>query len=155
MIDSFSGEYEFLSNFYETLVCYDGWMYPTSEHAYQAAKTLNVNERQKIRNASTPGKAKKIGRSVTLREDWEDVKIKIMFNIVLDKFIRHSILRQRLLDTGDIYLVEGNSWGDKFWGVCDGEGQNELGKILMFTRFLFKGIVSNSGKAIRPLSILK
>lgn len=134
MIDKFTGEYRWLSNFYPAEILYDGLTYPTSEHAYQAAKTLDVKKRQYIANLPSPGKAKRAGQLVVLRADWEQVKIAVMREIVRAKFSQHPDLRFKLVQTGDEELVEGNTWGDRFWGVCNGSGQNQLGKILMEVR---------------------
>lgn len=134
-IDSFSGEYGWLSNFYLTEIEMDGKIYPSVEHAYQAAKTLNESEREFIRNLSSPGNAKRQGKKLTLRSDWKKIKVDIMHDLVYKKFSTNSILRTMLLNTGTKHLIEGNDWGDKFWGMVDGEGQNHLGKILMQVRY--------------------
>lgn len=133
-IESFSGEYRFLSNFWRAPTEYDGEVYPTSEHAYQAAKTLNHQERQAVKEMPTPGTAKVYGTQVTLRSDWETIKLDVMEQVLLSKFSRSQGLRAKLLATGDAELIEGNKWGDTFWGVCKGVGQNQLGKILMKVR---------------------
>lgn len=133
-ITSFSGDYRWLSNFWECSVEFEGVMYPSSEHAYQAAKTLNKRERLKIRDQSTPGKAKKAGQKIEIRSDWEDVKLNVMRTILLDKFNRHPDLRAKLVATGNAGLIEGNHWNDTFWGVCRGKGTNHLGRILMKIR---------------------
>ena len=96
-------------------------------------KTLDINKRRAIANASTPGLAKKMGRSVSLRPDWEDIKDDIMLEGLYRKFADDE-LADWLLDTGDEELVEGNWWGDRYWGVCNGVGQNKLGKLLMKVR---------------------
>ena len=134
-IRSFKGEYRWLSNFHEVEVELDGVTYPTTEHAYQAAKTLNLDERQKILQCKTPGQAKRAGMKVTLRPDWEEIKIGVMLDLTRQKF-QVMYLEGYLLETEDAQLVEGNSWGDVFWGVDEatGEGQNNLGKILMLVR---------------------
>lgn len=132
-ISEFKGNYRFLSNFWHASIVFEGVTYPTTEHAYQAAKTLDMTKRQEIAQLSTPGEAKKAGRSVDLRDDWEDVKLGIMEVINEAKF-QYPDLRDKLLATGDRQLVEGNTWGDRFWGVCDGEGENHLGHILMNIR---------------------
>ena len=134
-IDKFTGKYEFLSNFHQSTVMMDGYVYPTVEHAYQAAKVLSVRERRRIRECATPGQAKRLGRKVKLRKDWEDVKIHIMQSLVDDKFRRHMSLAIYLLKTDNAVLVEGNTWGDQFWGKFKGKGENHLGKILMRTRY--------------------
>lgn len=134
MIDQFTGEHYFLSNFFDPApVVYDDTEYPTTEHAYQAAKTLDPEERRQIQKAPTPGQAKKLGRRVKLRRDWESIKDAVMLDLCRQKF-RDSRLRQLLLDTGDQELVEGNWWGDVYWGVCKGTGRNMLGKLLMQVR---------------------
>jgi hypothetical protein len=92
-----------------------------------------------------PKEAKLIGRDIQLREDWHSVKDEIMYNIVKDKFLRNPDIRQRLLYTINDDLVEGNNWNDTYWGVCNGIGQNKLGKILMRVR---KEIVDDSAKSV-------
>lgn len=130
---SFSGEYDFLSNFYPAKVLYEGIEYPTSEHAYQAAKTLDIQRRKEIANMASPGQAKRAGQKVVMREDWEDIKTIVMASIVITKF-KDPILAEKLLATGDRHLEEGNTWGDKFWGTVNGKGRNILGLILMSCR---------------------
>ena len=133
IIDQFHGPYRFLSNFWGAKVTLDGVVYPTVEHAYQAAKTLDAAERENIRAARAPNIAKRMGRSVTLRPDWEQVKVSIMLDLLRQKF-RDPRWRGLLLDTGAAELVEGNYWGDTFWGVCNGGGLNQLGLLLMQVR---------------------
>ena len=136
MITEFSGKYAFLSNFYAAQCYYDNNRWSTSEHAYQAAKSYKVEEKLEIWEARTPDKAKKLGRKVSMRPDWEVVKDQIMYEIVKDKFT-DEILAARLLATGDEILVEGNYWHDNYWGscVCDKcrilPKRNQLGKTLM------------------------
>lgn len=134
MISEFKGEYEFLSNFFPSVIPRDGLLYPTVEHAFQAAKTFDIVEKLCIQEASTPGKAKRMGREVALRSDWEEVKLQVMENCLREKFDNHKLLRDKLIATGDEELVEGNWWNDTFWGVCNGRGQNNLGKLLMKLR---------------------
>jgi ribA/ribD-fused uncharacterized protein len=141
----FEGEYRFLSNFWPVSVTLpdDGPMcprlglgqtvYPTVEHAYQAAKTLDAQERVKIAVCSSPGKAKALGKEVTLRPDWDLLKIGVMYDLLQQKF-KENPLRQQLLDTGTASLIEGNNWGDTYWGVCNGIGENRLGGLLMLVR---------------------
>jgi N-glycosidase YbiA len=133
MINSFSGEYRFLSNFYPSPVEYEGVTYASVEHAYQAAKTLDPSERACFAENITAGLAKRLGRSVSIRPDWEEIKIDVMYDLVGKKF-QNQDLKTRLLETGSRELVEGNYWGDTFWGVCRGVGKNHLGKILMMVR---------------------
>lgn len=139
-IDSFSGEYRFLSNFYPCSVVLDGVEYSSVEHAYQAAKTLEPEEREVIRSTGPANIVKKLGKSVTMRVDWVDVKLEIMADLVWQKFSNNEDLKHKLLSTNDQELVEGNWWNDTFWGVCNGIGYNNLGKILMAVRNELKNI---------------
>lgn len=133
-IDSFQGPYRFLSNFYPADVEFEGITYPTVEHAYQSAKTLDMNERRRIAQIAAPGDAKRAGRALPLRPDWEQVKFDVMEQCVRYKFAHHTYLASQLLATGDAYLEEGNTWGDQIWGVYQGKGANHLGLILMKIR---------------------
>lgn len=133
-IDKFEGEYAFLSNFYPSEITdREGIAYPTVEHYFQAMKTVKIPERQKIAAAPTPGKAKYLGRRVALRDDWEKIKLQVMREALEKKFADRK-LRQLLINTGTAELIEGNWWHDTFWGVCDGCGDNNLGKLLMELR---------------------
>lgn len=142
MIKDFIGEYLFLSNFYtpKNPIMHDGKAYPTVEHAFQAAKTRDPEQKEKIRLVENPGEAKRLGRQVILRPDWEDVKIAYMTVFVYDKFFNNPDLAARLVATAPQELIEGNHWHDNYWGDCycyrckDIEGQNHLGKILMRLR---------------------
>ena len=135
VIDDFEGAYEFLSNFHESPVMYDGIQYGSSEAAFQAAKTLDIDERRSIAKLS-PDEAKHAGRSLTLRNDWENVKVSIMEEVLRAKFTQHPELLQKLLATEKALLVEGNDWLDTFWGfdVNLGYGANMLGQLLMKIR---------------------
>lgn len=131
MIDYFgtgtdADAFSFLSNFYE----HNGW---TVEHHYQAAKTDHPAHAAKILAARTPGEAKRLGRAAPMRSTWEDEKVAVMLALLRVKFSDPE-LAQKLDGTGNAYLVEGNTWGDRFWGVCRGEGQNRLGELLMQVR---------------------
>ena len=130
-IDEFRGKYFFLSNFYNVKVTYDGLTYLNNEAAFQAQK--NPERAKEFLNLN-PSEAKRLGRRVKLRTDWEDVKDDIMVEIVENKFFQNKDLMQKLLDTKDEELIEGNTWNDKYWGVCNGKGKNMLGKILMNLR---------------------
>ncbi|MCD7809542.1 MAG: NADAR family protein [Erysipelotrichaceae bacterium] len=136
-INRFRDEYDFLSNFYRVDIEYEGIIYPTVEHAFQALKTLDNDERLKISLLDTPTEAKRAGRKVTLRSDWEDVKLDIMKELIMIKF-HDPILKEKLLNTKDAILIEGNTWNDYYWGECKGKGQNHLGKILMEVRDMIK-----------------
>lgn len=133
-IERFAGQHAFLSNFHPTTVALDDALYPTLEHAFQAAKTTDEYQRQEIRDAPTPGQAKRLGRRVDLPGDWEARRVEVMRGLLVDKFTRHPDLASRLVATGTRRLVEGNTWGDRFWGVCDGQGHNQLGRLLMEVR---------------------
>lgn len=132
-ITSFRGKYGFLSNFYHARVKYLEFYYPTVEHAYQAAKSDDKSLRRVFTHASTPSTAKKMGKSVPLRPDWEEVKFAIMEELLRQKFSKPN-LAQALLATGDAELIEENWWHDEVWGVCNGKGMNALGKLLMKIR---------------------
>lgn len=132
-ITKFSGKYRFLSNFFPCNIKDDYWLvYPSVEHAFQAAKSLDRKIRECFLNGSA-GEAKIKGRRVEIRGDWEQVKVSVMKEFLRQKFTQEP-LKTKLLETGDALLVEGNTWGDTFWGVCNGEGQNMLGKLLMEVR---------------------
>lgn len=103
------------------------------EHAYQAHKTLNEESRELIRKAKDPSIAKKLGRGVEMRPDWDSVKEGLMRGFVRQKF-ESPFLADLLLKTDDAELIHGNTWNDRVWGVCRGVGQNLLGKILMEVR---------------------
>lgn len=140
-IESFSGKYRFLSNFWPCVIHYQGGVYMTTEHAYQASKTLDQEERWQIALCPTASKAKKLGRLCTLRPDWEDIKLQVMYEVCWEKF-QIPELREALLETGDKELIEGNWWSDFYYGMCmrGGEliGENHLGKILMEIRYKIK-----------------
>jgi N-glycosidase YbiA len=132
-INSFTNEYRFLSNFWPCDIHYESMLYPSVEHAYQAAKTLDIKKRCEISILPTPGQAKRAGKKVVLRPDWEKVKLSIMEELIQQKF-ENDDLRKKLQETFPKDLIEGNTWGDIYWGVCDGKGENHLGKLLMNLR---------------------
>lgn len=134
-IDSFRGDYYFLSNFYPFVVIgKDGMAFPSTEHAYQACKATTKEDAEIIRTAPTAAVAKKIGRRIKKRDDFERLKISVMLRILRKKFAPGTDLAEKLLNTGDAELIECNDWGDVFWGQVDGKGCNFLGKILMHIR---------------------
>ena len=134
-IGSFRGKYYFLSNFFPAEVTYNGLTYQNNEAAFQAQKTYSKEERIEFTTLE-PRDAKRRGRRVRLRKDWEQVKDSIMEEIVRAKFSQNEELKEQLLATGDAQLVEGNRWNDRYWGVDirSGVGENHLGKILMKVR---------------------
>ena len=144
-IDCFDGKYAFLSNFYPSPIApfNDGIVYPTVEHAFQAYKTTDINKRKEIAAQPTPGKAKHLGRHVELRDDWQEIRINVMYAALKEKF-KDLELRTKLLSTGNAELIEGNTWSDNFWGDCHCpkcrsiKGENNLGKLLMKIREDYK-----------------
>lgn len=130
-INEFRGDNFFLSNFFVAPVFYQGIRFENNEAAFQAAK---CPERMQEFCGLSPQKAKRLGRSVELRPDWEEVKYDVMYRICKAKFLQNPDLLKQLLETGDAELVEGNTWGDTVWGVCSGVGENNLGKTLMRIR---------------------
>lgn len=134
-IAGFRGEYAFLSNFHPAVVWMSTNEYPTVEHAYQAAKTLDSEERLTIRTAPTPAEAKRLGRTVTIQPAWDGLRLTTMHSLLLKKFgLRNPLLVEKLLATRNRKLIEVNNWGDTFWGVCRGRGLNWLGRLLMNVR---------------------
>ena len=131
VINSFRGKHYFLSNFYEADVNYLGLSYQTVEAAFQAQKDLSRSH--EFQNIS-PAESKRLGRRVRLRSDWNDIRITIMRDLLWAKFSQNPDLAQKLIETGDAQLIEGNSWNDTFWGISNNRGQNHLGKLLMDTR---------------------
>lgn len=129
VIDSFRGDFRFLSNFYPQEIEIGGRKYPSSEHAYQAFKCLHEADHERVRSAKTPAESKKMIRDLEIRPNWHDVKVNVMRSIIQKKF-EVPYLREFLLATEDAELIEGNTWGDVFWGVCKGKGQNWLGRLL-------------------------
>ena len=131
MIDSFTGKNYFLSNFSHSKIRMNGLTFNNGEAAFQSHKDPN---RAAEFVGLNPSAAKKLGRSVKLREDWEEVKDHIMYQVTVTKFSQNILLKEKLLATDDKVLVEGNDWNDRYWGVCNGVGQNMLGRILMLVR---------------------
>lgn len=139
-ITSFRDEYRFLSNFafVKGGIRLGEMVGPTVEHLFQAAKTFDADQRASLLAIPHPGAVKQAGRRVTLRADWERVKLSVMAQLQASKYTQPE-LAVALLATGDARLVEGNHWCDTYWGVCtcrkhDGEGENWLGRILMIQR---------------------
>ncbi|MCA9351928.1 DUF1768 domain-containing protein [Patescibacteria group bacterium] len=135
MIREFQGKYRWLSNFWPVTILYEDRVYPTVEHAYQAQKTSSLSERDWFTQNNDPSEAKAYGQTLTLRSDWNDVKIHIMKELTRIKY-QNNFLRTQLINTGNQYLQEGNTWGDTFWGVniITGQGKNNMGHILMEIR---------------------
>ena len=136
----FQDEYSFLSNFYPCTIIAWGIEFPTSEHAFVAAKTQDTDIREGIALIPTPGGAKRFGRQILLRPDWDTIKVRIMREILRRKFgYEHPDLRKRLMMLEDD-IIEHNMWHDNFWGSCVClnclliEGENYLGRLLMEIR---------------------
>lgn len=137
-ISEFQGDYRFLSNFYiGNPLKVHGMTFQTSEHLYQALKTIDPVEVKAILSCQSPGEAKRLGKTLTLREDWDSIKDRAMELCVSHKFMANNDLLIRLLETGSEFLVEGNSWHDNYWGACSCdrcqgvEQHNKLGYTLM------------------------
>lgn len=133
-IVGFRDRFDFLSNFSASEVVWAGCTAPTVEHAFQGAKSDDPEERTWVLAAPTPAAAKKRGRKVRLRGDWASVRLPIMEELLRLKFAPGSDLATRLIATGTAELTEGNTWNDRFWGVCRGVGENHLGRLLMKIR---------------------
>jgi len=132
----FKGNYRFLSNFYQCRFVWNTVLWHSSEAAYQASKSNNFQDWLYIRTLN-PGEAKRYGKHITLRPDWEQVKYSMMWNIVREKFKQNPDLLKWPKATGTSELEEGNNWGDRIWGICppgSHNGDNYLGKILMQVR---------------------
>jgi ribA/ribD-fused uncharacterized protein len=148
VIRGFRGDFAWLSNFFPATVVLDGEAYPTVEHAYQAAKALRPKDQKRIREAPSPGRAKRLGRTLEyVRFDWDEYKVPLMRYLLAQKF-EHEGLKLDLLGTYPQPLVEGNTWHDTFWGVCEcprcgHEGRNMLGRLLMDQRTHLRGEASH------------
>ena len=146
MIKGFFGEYRFLSNFwYSPVIVYPSvWdigledvnqvVGVTNEHVFQSLKTEDTQAANFILPLKSPHEAKKQGYAVTLRPNWNNIRIGVMYQINKAKYLQNRYLRNKLINTGDAYLEETNTWNDTFWGISNGIGQNHLGKILMQIR---------------------
>ncbi|MEO8172620.1 MAG: NADAR family protein [Sediminibacterium sp.] len=137
-ITSFQGDHRFLSNFWPCYIEWDGLIYPTLEHAYSASKTDNADVKILIRSCSTPGEAKEflVTHDLKPSASWTiEKKLWVMEGLLFLKFSgKDPFLTRALLATGDAELIEGNTWDDTFWGVCNNTGENNLGKLLMKLR---------------------
>ncbi len=127
MISQFTGKHRFLSNFY---IEPDG---TNVEAEYQAEKCAEEKDKF-LFYGKNPYIAKRIGRQIKLRPDWEEIKLGVMSALVLRKFEDSPYLMKLLLETDNEDLIEGNTWGDTYWGVCNKKGKNHLGEILMTVR---------------------
>lgn len=150
IIDSFTGDYAFLSNYYPCSIDINGIHYTSSEAAFQSFKTTDP-ELRKLFAKCNPAEAKKLGRQIELRPDWEDIKVLIMMSVCVAKFVQNSDLSTKLIQTEDAILIEGNTWHDNYWGDCrcprckDIQGINALGTILMLVRYSIINLAANNG----------
>jgi N-glycosidase YbiA len=137
IIKEFTGDYAFLSNFYPSPLVFDDITFPTVEHYFQASKSNDPAEHAKIAALPTPGKAKRAGRLLSLRPNWDSFRILVMITALKIKFAAGTELAEKLLATGNAYLQEGNRHGDVFWGVDldTNNGKNKLGELLMKQRY--------------------
>lgn len=143
-ISSFQGKYRFLSNFYiSPFTDSKNLTWDSVEHYYQAMKSKNPMVRRSIRLAATPAEAKKKGRKIYIRDDWDKIKDRVMLMGLYHKFDQNFELAQRLINLKDYILEEGNTWGDTYWGVYNGRGENKLGKSLMIVRDYFIQEINN------------
>ena len=142
-IDDFAGKYRFMSNFSRHTIMFRGVFCPTVEHLFQASKTNDPAQALLVMNATGPGEAKRLGRRVSLRGDWEKIKERVMWSGLVAKFSQHHDIRMALLATGEVELIEGNTWHDNYWGDCycgklieciNTTGKNRLGEQLMMLR---------------------
>lgn len=140
VIDQFSGEYRFLSNFWATMIEYQWLTFKTTEHAFQWAKMATQVDKEAVRFAKTPGDAKREARKRTMRANWDQIKDGVMLELQRIKYdSQHPALREKLIGTHPARLIEGNTWNDTYWGVCNGVGKNRLGEILMQVREEIRG----------------
>lgn len=134
----FSGALAFLSNMYPCTITIDvlgqPFTFTSAEAAFQAGKCLDLTDVRLFTNVANGAAAKKLGRRIRLRKDWDTYRLAWMEQVLICKFNQNPILLQKLLDTYPTPLAETNTWGDTFWGVCNGQGENHLGQILMKIR---------------------
>lgn len=129
-------EYYFLSNFSAFAVEWMGRLWMTAEHAYQAAKFLEEEIRELIRNARSAHEAKQIAKKYKhlRRDDWDEIKLSVMESILRAKLEQHPEILKKLLLSEGKFLVE-DSPTDSFWGRGhDWKGENWLGRIWMKLR---------------------
>lgn len=134
VIRGFKGYYSWLSNFYICEVHWHKHTFTSAEHAYQSAKCFYTKDFELIKNAPLPKAAKRLAKTVKVRPGWDSLKLDVMSMVCFDKFNRNLELKKKLLGTSNTKLEEANTWGDRFWGTCEGIGKNYLGLILMDIR---------------------
>lgn len=136
-IKGFKEDYAFLSNMQPCVIQWHGLLFMSTEAAYQASKTKQLSIAKQFQTLSGL-EAKRHSKTIYVRKDWQDIRVSVMAQLIFQKFFNDLDLREKLLETGDRYIEETNNWKDTFWGVCNGVGENNLGKILMATRAYFK-----------------
>lgn len=134
IISDFRRDYAFLSNFYHSPFIFADLTYPTNEHYFQAFKADTDALHMYVLRSKTPSEAKSRGRKIKIRPDWNLIRNDVMKIGLFNKFVQNKELYDKLLYTGDAELIESNTWGDTYWGVCNGIGENWLGKLLMEVR---------------------
>ncbi|MCM1230243.1 MAG: NADAR family protein [Ruminococcus flavefaciens] len=133
---------------------YRGLEYSSVEAAFQSMKTLDYDQRVKFCHY-TPTIAKRVGRHIALRDDWDQIRDAVMWTCLVQKFEQHPDLVEKLIGTKTNMIIEGNSWGDCYWGVCNGVGENRLGYMLMQIRNYYQGNnVEYDRKLLRSLACL-
>ena len=151
VIDRFTGPYAFLSNFHPCRVTFYGMTFPSVEAAFQAVKCADHRDRAQFL-AMTPEQAKRRGRQIRMRDDWDARKRTIMHNLLVHKFSENPDLIPKLLATGGAVLVEGNTWHDNYWGCCTcsrcggRRGRNNLGRLLMELRADYMASYKEDGR---------
>lgn len=154
MIDKFRGEYDWLSNFHMRPISVGGAVLKSTEHFFASCKSVNPQEVKFVLDAPTAYEARQQGKTVTLRPDWNDIRVEVMAIGLWYKFTYNPDLKDKLLLTGDKILIEGNWWHDNFWGDCKFghgfvdtckrcqyiKGQNKLGKLLMQLRGYYREV---------------
>ena len=136
MITEFQNEYRWLSNFAPVKIKLYGLEFPSVEHAYMSAKSDDVEWKKFCSNQNNKaGDVKRQSRNITLKKDWNEIKLEVMANCIKQKFNTEPY-RTKLLETGTQHIQEGNRWNDKFWGVClkTNKGENHLGRLIMDVR---------------------
>jgi ribA/ribD-fused uncharacterized protein len=142
-INRFADQFGWLSNFHPAAITLNEKIWPSVEHFYQAMKSPFPIEQELIRGAATGGRAKRLGREITLRDNWETLKVNFMLVALAAKFNQHEILKLKLMNTHAAELIEGNYWHDNYWGECHcrrcekREKKNMLGKMLMQLRTIY------------------
>jgi N-glycosidase YbiA len=139
MINSFTGKHRFLSNFYPCVITMGNAKYPSAEHAYMSFKNNSPQWIAKCQDSSiTPVQIKQLSRHIDLIEGWDTIRLQVMLDVLDAKFGQNPDLAAQLIATGDEELIEGNTWGDTFWGVRNNVGENHLGELLMRIRTRLK-----------------